>query len=96
MDQEAIYFIYPLFFERFLFVPPIIQGMYVDALLLCERTQAIREKAFGPDHPCVARSLKTKAQVLMAQVADGTGSSIVGQLLKKKREAILHTRYRHQ
>lgn len=64
---------------------PIMQGMYADALLLCERTQFIRENAFGPDHPDVARSLKTRAQVLMAQV---------GRFLKTELEAIFHTRYR--
>ena len=30
------------------------QGRYADAELLCKRSLAIREKAFGPDHPNVA------------------------------------------
>ncbi|CAN0533713.1 unnamed protein product, partial [Laminaria digitata] len=44
------------------------QGKYEEAGPLCERSLAICEKALGPDHPDVAQSLNTRAQLLREQV----------------------------
>ncbi|CAN0413880.1 unnamed protein product, partial [Laminaria digitata] len=43
------------------------QGKYEEAGPLCERSLAIREKALGPDHPDVANSLNTLAELLRKQ-----------------------------
>lgn len=40
------------------------QGRYTAAVSLCERSQAIREKVFEPDHLEVAQSLNTWAGLL--------------------------------
>lgn len=45
-----------------------IQGKYAEAEPLYERSQAIREKILGPDHPDVAQSLNNRAELLVAQV----------------------------
>lgn len=44
------------------------QGKYVEAEPLYEGSQAIREKALGPDHPAVAESLNNWAALLEKQV----------------------------
>lgn len=45
-----------------------MQGKYADAELLCEQARVIREKALGPEHPDVARSLNNRAELLVAKV----------------------------
>jgi tetratricopeptide (TPR) repeat protein len=37
------------------------QGRYADAIALARKVLAMREKAFGPDHPNVARNLHNLA-----------------------------------
>ena len=44
------------------------QGKYAEAEPLYERSQAIREKALGPEHPDVAQSLNNRAFLLKSQV----------------------------
>ncbi|CAB1113194.1 unnamed protein product [Ectocarpus sp. CCAP 1310/34] len=44
------------------------QGKYDDAEPLNERSQTIREKVLGPEHPDVAQSLNNRAGLLEAQV----------------------------
>lgn len=44
------------------------QGNYVKAELLYERSQTIREKVLGLDHPDVAQSLNNRAALLQSQV----------------------------
>ena len=44
------------------------QGKYGEAEPLYERSQAIREKVYGPDHPAVAESLNNRAGLLRQQV----------------------------
>ena len=44
------------------------QGKYAEAEPLYERSQAIREKALGLDHPDVASSLNHRARLLTTQV----------------------------
>ena len=44
------------------------QGKYNEAEPLYERSQAIREKILGPEHPNVAQSLNNRAELLRAQV----------------------------
>ena len=44
------------------------QGKYNEAEPLYERSQAIREKVLGPEHPGVAESLNNRAELLRAQV----------------------------
>ena len=44
------------------------QGKYNEAEPLYERSQAIREKVLGPEHPDVAQSLNNRALLLKAQV----------------------------
>lgn len=46
----------------------VSQGKYAEAGLLYERSQAIREKALGPEHPDVANSLNNRALLLYQQV----------------------------
>lgn len=46
------------------------QGKYAEAEPLSERSQAIREKALGPEHPNVAVSLRNRAALLFEQVRD--------------------------
>ena len=45
-----------------------MQGKFAEAERLYERSQAIREKVLGPDHPHVAGSLNNRAALLRAQV----------------------------
>ena len=45
-----------------------IQGNYAEAEPLYERSQAIREKVLGPEHPDVAQSLNNRAELLKSQV----------------------------
>lgn len=45
-----------------------MQGKYAEAEMLCDRSQAIREKMLGPAHLDVADSLNKKAAVLEKQV----------------------------
>ncbi|CAN0373132.1 unnamed protein product, partial [Laminaria digitata] len=40
-----------------------VQGKYAEAKPLYERSQAIREKVLGPEHPEVAQSLNNRAGV---------------------------------
>ncbi|CAN0092693.1 unnamed protein product [Scytosiphon promiscuus] len=48
--------------------PPLtIQGKYDDAEPLYERSQAIREKMLGPEHPDIAQSLNNRAWLLERQ-----------------------------
>ncbi|CAM9890934.1 unnamed protein product, partial [Ectocarpus sp. 12 AP-2014] len=47
--------------------PITFQGKYEEAEPLFERSQAIREKALGPEHADVARSLVNRAGLLRAQ-----------------------------
>ena len=44
------------------------QGKYEQAEPLYERSQAIQEKALGPDHPDVAQVLSNRAALLVKQV----------------------------
>lgn len=44
------------------------QGRYAEAEPLYERSQAIREKILGPEHPDVATSLNNRAILLQRQV----------------------------
>ena len=46
----------------------VFQGKYDEAEPLYERSQAIREKVLGPEHPDVATSLHDRAGLLKAQV----------------------------
>ena len=52
----------------------LMQGKYKQAEPLYERSQAIREKALGPDHPHVAAVLSNRASLLRKQVR-GTRAS---------------------
>ena len=45
-----------------------MQGKYAEAEPLCERSQAIREKALGPEHSLVFDALNTRAVLLDKQV----------------------------
>lgn len=45
-----------------------MQGKYAEAGPLYERSQAIREKALGPEHPNVAAVLNAQASLLQIQV----------------------------
>ncbi len=47
---------------------PCTQGKYAEAEPLYERSQAIREKVLGPEHPDVAQSLNNRAGLLRSQV----------------------------
>ena len=44
------------------------EGRYDEAIPLAERSLAIREKAFGPEHPNVAKSLNTLALLYKAKI----------------------------
>ena len=44
------------------------QGKYAEAEPLYERSQVIREKALGPEHPAVAAVLSNRAVLLESQV----------------------------
>ena len=46
----------------------VFQGKYDEVEPLYERSQAIREKVLGPEHPDVAQSLNNRAALLQAQV----------------------------
>ena len=46
----------------------LYQGKYDEAGQLYERSLAIREKAYGPDHPAVASALNNRAGLLKNQV----------------------------
>lgn len=46
----------------------VAQGNYAEAEPLYERSLAIFEKALGPQHPNVAQSLNSLAELLKAQV----------------------------
>lgn len=48
--------------------PANTQGNYADAERFYERSQAIREKALGPEHPDVATVLNNRAALLKTQV----------------------------
>lgn len=48
--------------------PRIAQGNYAEAERLYKRSQAIREKVLGPDHPDVASVLNNRAELLQCQV----------------------------
>lgn len=52
------------------------QGKYAEAEPLYARSQAIREKTLGPDHPDVATVLNGRATLLMKQVGPGSRTSI--------------------
>lgn len=64
----------------------LIQGKYAEAEALYERSQAILEKALGPEHPDVAGILNERAGLLQAQVGIEKefcfGSTLVRELLK--------------
>lgn len=44
------------------------QGNDEEAMQLCERSLAIREKVQGPDHPDTGSALRNKASLLLCQV----------------------------
>ena len=46
----------------------MLQGKYVEAALLYERSFIIQEKALGPEHPDVAAALNNWAVLLKSQV----------------------------
>ena len=46
----------------------IAQGKHEEALPLCQRSRAIREKVYGPDHPAVATALNNEASLLQDMV----------------------------
>ena len=46
----------------------VMQGKYEEAGPLYDRSLAIREKVFGPDHPAVATALNNRAVLLYKQV----------------------------
>lgn len=46
-----------------------LQGKYAEAEPLYERSQAIQEKALGPEHPDLAKSLDNRAVLLQKQVS---------------------------
>ncbi|CAM9666621.1 unnamed protein product, partial [Ectocarpus fasciculatus] len=46
---------------------PLLQGKFIEAVSLLERSTAIRESAFGPAHPEVGASLNSLAVVLAGQ-----------------------------
>lgn len=48
--------------------PRRAQGEYAEAEPLLERSQTIREKALGPEHPDVAQSFNNRATLLESQV----------------------------
>lgn len=50
-----------------------MQGKYAEAEPLCERSQAIREKALGPEHSLVFDALNTRAVLLDKQVQPFSG-----------------------
>lgn len=50
---------------------PLLQGKFIEAVSLLERSTAIRESAFGPAHPEVGASLNSLAVVLAGQVGGG-------------------------
>lgn len=56
---------FPLILALLFFV---LQGKYAEAQPLFERSQAIREKILGPEHPDVAESLFTRVRLLGIQV----------------------------
>ena len=45
------------------------QGMYVEAESLYERSQTIREKVLGPEHPDVARALNDRASLAQVNIS---------------------------
>ena len=45
------------------------QGKHKEALPLYQRSRAIREKVYGPDHPAVATALNNEAMLLEAMVS---------------------------
>ena len=49
-------------------VPASLQGEWIEAMALFERCQAIEEKALGPEHPELAKTLFNRARLLKAQV----------------------------
>ena len=51
-----------------LLLPPSFQGDLTEAKVYYERCQAIQEKALGPEHPDVAKTLHNRAGLLKAQV----------------------------
>ncbi len=59
------------------------QGRYADAIPLAERALAIREKALGPEHPDVATSLSSLAELYRA-----TGAYAKAELLHTRALAI--------
>lgn len=52
------------------------QGKYGEAEPLYERSQAIREKMLGPEHPDVAVSLNNRAGLLSTQVREPNDAAI--------------------
>ena len=46
----------------------VMQGKYEEAGPLYDRSLAIREKVYGPDHPAVATALNNRAALLQKQV----------------------------
>ena len=47
---------------------PFVQGKFTHAESLYGRSQAMREKVLGPEHPDVAKALKLRARSLQSQV----------------------------
>ena len=45
------------------------QGKHEEALPLYQRSRAIREKVYGPDHPSLATSLNNEALLLQEMVS---------------------------
>lgn len=55
----------------------VSQGKYSEAKRLVERSLAIDEKVYGPDHPEVSADLTNLAAVLATQVRDNTDNARV-------------------
>jgi tetratricopeptide (TPR) repeat protein len=63
------------------------QGEYAKAEPLCKRALAIREKAFGPDHPDVAQSLENLAGLYRANKRNAE-AAVLEQRAAKIREGV--------
>jgi tetratricopeptide (TPR) repeat protein len=63
------------------------QGRYGEAEPLFKRSLAIREKARGPDHPDVARSLSSLAELYRSQGRDDEAEPLLKRALEIRRKA---------
>ncbi|CAM9483036.1 unnamed protein product, partial [Ectocarpus sp. 8 AP-2014] len=64
------------------------QGKYLEAGSLCEQSLAIREKVLGLEHPRVAQSLNTLAEVSRAQVKYGKAGLLYERSLAIRENAL--------